>query len=268
MERRLIGFLSDFGMADYYVAAVKGVIYSMCPEAEVVDITHEISSWGVGEACYVLSCCYRDFPPGTVFLAVVDPGVGTSRKPIVIESGGYFFVGPDNGLLTCVVPKPYRAWEIVRVPGGPRKTSYTFHGRDIFAPVAAFLACRGKVEEIGEEYAGPVEGALPEPLVEDDKFLAEVLHIDKFGNAALNIKESHLASLGAPSELVLDMGEGEVRIPFRRTFGEVPAGNLVAYIDSCGYLEIAVNQGSAAKKLKLKPGMRVGVKFFSATNTH
>jgi S-adenosylmethionine hydrolase len=261
MPRRIIGFLSDFGTRDYYVAAVKAVIYGMCPDAEVVDISHEVTPWSIQEACYVLSCCYEDFPPGTVFLAVVDPGVGTSRKPIIVQTEKFLFVGPDNGLLTCVAPKPYRAWEITRVPGERKKFSYTFHGRDVFAPVAAFLACGGRVEEVAREYGSPVDKGFLEPRIEDGMIHAEVLHVDRFGNVALNISEKHLEELGRPGGLVLKIGGVELAMPFGKTFGDVQPGELVAYIDSCGYLEIAVNQGDASRRLGVKPGSRLEIVF-------
>uniref|UniRef100_A0A7J3X9C7 SAM-dependent chlorinase/fluorinase n=1 Tax=Thermofilum pendens TaxID=2269 RepID=A0A7J3X9C7_THEPE len=248
----LVAFLSDFGYTDYYVAAVKAVIKRVCPVAEVVDVSHGVRSWSLLDGCYTLSCCFDDFPEGTVFLAVVDPGVGTPRRGLVVRSARYWFVGPDNGLLTCVASRdpPFRAWAIEKVPYA-RKRSYTFHGRDVFAPVAAYIACGGSPEEVGREVADPVALSLWEPEVVGNVIRARAVHVDNFGNVALNVGEELLGRLSAGygTSLRVRVPGGEHSVKIVRTFGEVEPGEAAAVINSCGFLELVVNQGSASRKL-------------------
>lgn len=259
---RIIAFLSDFGTRDYYVGAVKAVVHSLCPQSTVVDVTHEVEPWSVEDACYILRCCYDDFPSRTVFLVVVDPGVGTSRKAIILEHKGYLFVGPDNGLLPCAVGnKEFKVWEILRVPGARRKTSHTFHGRDVFAPVAAFLSCGGRPEEIGREYADPVLMDIEETILEEGWVKARVVHVDRFGNVALGVRPEKFFREYGPTRIRVAFDDHEVDVPFVRTFGDAPRGSLVALVNSCGYLELAVNMGNASEVLGLKPGRIVKIKF-------
>lgn len=260
---RLIAFLSDFGLRDYYVGAVKAVVKRLCPLCEVIDITHEVGSWSLLEAEYILSCCYDDFPEGTVFLVVVDPGVGTSRKAIVVKTRNYWFVGPDNGVLVGVAEREgsFKAWAIEKVPF-THKHSYTFHGRDIFAPVAAYIAQGGSVEDIGSPLTELVHLEKPPTGVADGKLSGYVAHIDKFGNVATSITGEMLRRAGADvgSTLLVSTPRGVHRLRLRRTFGEVAEGELFALVNSCGRLEFAVNKGSASEAMKAEVGDAVEVR--------
>uniref|UniRef100_A0A7C4BA13 SAM-dependent chlorinase/fluorinase n=1 Tax=Thermofilum pendens TaxID=2269 RepID=A0A7C4BA13_THEPE len=260
----LVGFLSDFGYADYYVAAVKAVIKRVCPAAEVIDVSHGVQPWSPPDGCYILSCCFDDFPEGTVFLAVVDPGVGTSRRGLIVQSARYWFVGPDNGLLTCVASRdpPFRAWSIERVPHA-RKHSYTFHGRDVFGPVAAYIACGGRPEEVGREVTDPAVLSIWEPEVAGSAIRARAVHVDSFGNVALNIREELLErlSIGYGAALRVRVTGGEYRVRLVRTFGEVKPGETAVVINSCGFLELVVNQGNASRKLGVSVGDSVEIEL-------
>lgn len=262
----LVAFLSDFGTKDYYVAAVKASMKIICPDVEIIDISHEVPPWSLLTGCYILSCCFDDFPPETVFLAVVDPGVGTRRRPLVVRSKRYWFVGPDNGLLTCTAEKdpPLNAW-VIENPPTSRKKSHTFHGRDIFGPVAALLACGGNPWEIGREYAELSRLSIWEPVVMEGAVVGRVVHIDRFGNAALNIRREFLdAHFGGLEErITLEIPKGSAEVPFKRTYGEVERGEPLALINSCGFLELAVNQGSAADLFGLAIGDTVVIRLGS-----
>lgn len=244
-----VAILTDFGQKDWYVAAMKGVIAKIAPSCPIVDITHEIPPGDTTAAAFVLSQCFHNFPSGTVFLCVVDPGVGTTRLPIILFNGDYHFVAPDNGLLTFVKQDIYRAFEIdpTRIPIRSG-LSATFHGRDLFAPVAACLAK-------GDQ---PLALARPIPEIKEIDvafFLAnklpahgQLVHFDHFGNGISNLV---LDSLD-PEELVLENG---IRFPFASTFGSVKTGRPVAYIGSGGLVEIAINNGSAREDFRLERGM-------------
>jgi len=259
----LIALLTDFGTKDYYVGAVKAVLKRFCPRAELIDITHEIDPWSLLDAEYLLNCCFDDFPDGTIFLVVVDPGVGTERRPIIVKTRRFWFVGPDNGVFAEVAAKdpPTSAWAIVRVPW-QTKSSHTFHGRDIFAPVAAFLACGGSVEEVGEQVKGIVHLRKPETSFKDRSLVGYVAHIDRFGNVATSIDSRLLqqagVSLGSTLHILVDGRRYTAR--FYRTFGEAAEGELIALINSCGVLELAVNRGRASDIIGVKVGTPLEIK--------
>ncbi|QOJ78405.1 SAM-dependent chlorinase/fluorinase [Infirmifilum lucidum] len=258
----LVAFMSDFGSKDYYTGAVKAVIKRVCPRAEVIDITHEVDPWSTLEADYLLSCCFDDFPPGAIFLAVVDPGVGTGRRPIIVRTSRYWLVGPDNGVFSSVIEKDglVKAWTISRVPY-QLKSSYTFHGRDIFAPVAAYLACGGNVEDIGLPLDKLVRLDKPETTLKDGRLLGYVAHIDRFGNVATSIDTALLSKAGISygSELEVLVGESSFRVKFVKTFGDAGEGELVALVNSCKVLEFAVNKGRASEYIAAKIGHRVEI---------
>ena len=238
-----IVLLTDFGLQDHYVGVMKGVILSRVPEATFVDLTHEVSPQGVREGAYLLAVSYRYFPVGTIFLAVVDPGVGTERRALVIRTEAHFFVGPDNGLFTLVLKRSrtaeIRAVEVerFRLP----EASFTFHGRDLFAPVAAEVLSGRPFEEFGPKISDPVLLEFPEPEPVPGGLRVPVLKADRFGNLILNLPAETLS--GRRFRVVV---EGR-RVPFVRTYAEAPEGEPLALIGSDGFLEIAVNQGSAAR---------------------
>ncbi len=235
--------LTDFGTRDHYVGVMKGVILSRVPEATLVDLTHEIPPQDVRAAAYELRVSYRYFPKGSVFLCVVDPGVGTERRALVIRAAGRFFVGPDNGLFTLVLKEEseaeIRAVEVERFkrPGA----STTFHGRDLFAPVAAEILRGRSLSAFGPRIEDPVRISFPEPEPVPGGLRVPVLRVDRFGNLILNLSSLELSS--ARFRVVV---EGR-RVPLVKTYAEVSEGEPLALFGSDGFLEIAVNQGSAAE---------------------
>ncbi len=245
----IITLLTDFGSADHYVAEVKGVLLSRAPDATLVDVTHGITPGDVRSAAYVLGRTWHRFPAGTVHLAVVDPGVGTSRAALAVSTSNHWFVGPDNGVFTPVLHGT--VVEAVALPT-PENASPTFHGRDLFAPAAAALSRGVPLDTLGEPFAGmPERLAFTEPHYEGKTVVGEVVYIDRFGSLVTNLT-TELVPVYATLEVEdLDLG------PLRRTFADVTAGGLLAYIGSGGAIEIAVRNGSAARRLGVGVGGRV-----------
>lgn len=258
---KVITLLTDFGTRDHYVAAVKGVILSRYPEVTIVDISHEVPPQDVAEAAYLLSCCWREFPESTVHLAVVDPGVGGERKPMALSAAGQYFVGPDNGIFTYVL-RETTAWvarEITDEKLFRRPQSPVFHGRDIFAPAAAALASGYNFENIGPLIDNPVELPLAEVLAEPNEIQAEVIHVDRFGNAVTNVRASHLEAAGiTPENMKLEISGKSVNAFFSHYAqgSESP----FALFGSGGYLEIAIKNGSAAEQTGTARGQRIVIK--------
>jgi S-adenosylmethionine hydrolase len=243
MPPPLITLLTDFGVRDYYVAAMKAVLLRSLPEANLVDVTHEVPPQDVLAGSFTLERAVASFPPGTVHLAVVDPGVGTDRRLLGVSVHDQLVVCPDNGLITWThrmfPPASFR-----QILWRPESPSHTFHGRDVLAPVAARLAGGEPFESLGPAVADPV-------LL--DVYPAtgptgQVLHIDHFGNATTSIPAA--IARGAADVLVNDTCVG----PLRRTYADVPPGQPLALIGSSDLLEIAVHRGSAARLLSVKVG--------------
>lgn len=243
MSRTTVTLLTDFGAADPYVSAMKGVILSLAPETRFVDISHEIAGCDILGGALALADAAPLFPPGTIHLAVVDPGVGGKRAPLLVASSGHYYIGPDNGLLSlaAVVPRTVRRLtneSFFRLP-----LSDTFHGRDLFAPVAGHLADGTAVEEFGSAVEAMVELELPVPVSSDGAVRGQVLTVDRFGNLMTNISA---ARLPGPAENCR-VGLGQQRIDgISTSYAGAGPGRLVALISSRGTLEIAVAQGSAA----------------------
>ncbi len=265
-ERRppVVTLLTDFGLQDYFVAAMKGVIYDICPEACVVDITHLIPPHDVIGAAFTLGAVYHEFPRWTVHVVVVDPGVGTARRPIVVVGDQHYFVGPDNGVFSVVYERePYiRVYHLTEEHFFRPSPSATFHGRDIFAPVAAWLARGVEPVHMGVPVEDFIRLKFPKPVPKDaNVYQGIVLHVDRFGNLVTNFDMAFLASiLGEDLRRRCQVILAQTRIPgLRRTFGEVPRGELVAYIGSAGFLEIAIHQGNAAQTLKATRGTEVSI---------
>ncbi|QJA06697.1 SAM-dependent chlorinase/fluorinase [Thermosulfurimonas marina] len=245
--------LTDFGLADHYVGVMKGVILSRVPEAVLVDLTHEIPPQDVRTAAYELWVSYRYFPQGSLFVCVVDPGVGTERRALLLETEGYLFLGPDNGLFTPLFLshrhfKLY-ALEVERflLP----EPSRTFHGRDLFAPAAAALLSGLPPEECGSRVSDPVLLLWPRPEPRPGGLKVPVLRVDRFGNLITAATREHLPERGFR---VLVAGR---EIPFAGTYAEVPEGHPLALWGSDGFLEIAVNRGSAAEVFGPEPEILV-----------
>lgn len=253
MIRPLITLLTDFGTADSYVAEMKAALLGAVPQATLVDLTHAVPPGDLRAAAYLLGRTWHRFPEGTVHLAVVDPGVGTARAALALAAGGHRFVGPDNGLFTPVLRDA--AVEIVTLPI-PATASPTFHGRDLFAPAAAALAGGTPLETLGEPFRGiPHRLSYREPHYEGKTMVGEVAYVDRFGTLVTNLTREMVPDYAVIEVEGLDIG------PLRRTFGDVPTGGLLAYLGSGGQVEIAVRDGSAARRLGLGVGGRIRVRL-------
>jgi S-adenosyl-L-methionine hydrolase (adenosine-forming) len=243
--RPVITLLTDFGTADGYVAELKGVLLSLAPDVQLVDLAHDVSAHDVELARLTVARYWRRFPEHTVHLVVVDPGVGTARAALAVESDRRFLVGPDNGVLSpALLLGDARAVSLAV----PAAASRTFHGRDVFAPVAAALASGATLDSLGEPFDAPIVRRTPEPVRRaDGAIVGEVIAIDHFGSAITNL-------LGVRHGVVAAGGRP---VPVRAVYADVPSGAAVALTGSSGLLEIAVRDGSAAQALNLARGATV-----------
>ena len=262
---RYLSFLTDYGLEDGFVAACHGVSARIAPHADVIDVTHLVPPGDVRRGAAVLAQTVPYLPPA-VHVAVVDPGVGTARRGVAVAAGDSVFVGPDNGLLSWAVTAAggaARAFSLTNRTLWLSQVTRTFHGRDIFMPVAAHLAADAELAEAGEEIdvGDLVTLPAPERLVRDLVAEGEVLTADRFGNVQLTITGADAAEIGVkPGGIVLvRCGHRQLTLPFRDTFGTVATGELVVYTDSAGLVSIAVNGGNAAQRLGLPPGARVSI---------
>jgi len=261
-----ICLFTDFGWDDSYVAQLKGVILTIDPGARLVDLTHSVAPYNIVEGSYLLDQCAQEFPAGTIFVAVVDPGVGTDRNPILIETTKEkYYAGPDNGLFAAVIQREglLHAWKLDKPEfyrGGD--LSHTFHGRDIFGPVAAHLAAGTSPGQLGTEMKTLDVTAMPEPTSTGSVLNTQVLHIDHYGNIILNLKAgSDLAAMLKLGNLVkVSIGRDSFSAPFVKTYGEVAKGRRLLLFGSSGRLEISVNQGSAAQQVHVEPGTSIYLK--------
>lgn len=258
-----IVLLTDFGIKDGNVGVMKGVIHNILPDAQIIDLSHSIRPQNIREASLILTRTYRYFPAQTVFVIVVDPGVGTARRPIAVEMYGYHFVLPDNGLLAPLLEQarqeqqPYTIVNLNNPQYWLENISNVFHGRDIFAPVGAHLAAGTALIELGDIIDDPVEIQFAKPAFTPDGLLGEVIHIDHFGNISTNILKKHL---GERTRLTVRLRGLEIPGLFK-TFGEQPPGELIALLGSTDYLIISEVNGSAAERLQAQPGDPVEVVF-------
>ena len=256
-------FLTDYGLEDGFVAACHGVAFQIAPNTRIIDITHLVPAGDIRRGAAVLAQTVRYLPPA-VHVAVVDPGVGTTRRAVAVAAGDSVFVGPDNGVLSWAVTESGGATAAVSLTNRALwldAVTATFHGRDIFMPAAAHLAAGTPLARAGGELdvASLVTLPRPESHVRDGAADAEVVTVDRFGNAQLSVTGADAERAGfVPGVPVTLVWERQRRtVAFGSTFGEVAAGDLVAYSDSAGYVAIAVNGGSAAQRLGLVPGTRV-----------
>jgi len=258
--RPIVALLTDFGTRDHYVASMKGVILGLCPDATPVDVTHEIPPQDVLAGALTLEACYRDFPAGTIFLVVVDPGVGSSRRRLAAEGGGYRFVAPDNGVLAGVFADapPERLVELSGTRYARPTISRTFEGRDLFAPAAGWLARGLDLAALGRPAEDYQRLEIPTPEVRSGELSGEVLLVDRFGNLITNIGRASLVEWAASRDVAVRAG-GESIGPVMTTYADVGRGALCALIGSTERLEISVNGGSAADRLALGRGARVVV---------
>lgn len=260
----LVALLSDFGLNDPYVGQMKGAVLSRCPTATLVDICHDVPPGDIRLGALHLLSSWPHFPADTVFLAVVDPGVGGARRAVAAEAGGYRFVGPDNGLL-CPAVKAIggASWVCLDRPEfHAAAISNTFHGRDLFAPVAAALATGRPLADLGSSLHDPVKLELPEPQPTDGGWTGEVLAIDRFGNAITNLTATQLPA--ATSGLMVFQVAGQLLTGPGSSYSDVLPGAATWLLGGQGFYEIAVRDGSAAEVL----GLCVGgaVKVFPASD--
>ena len=259
MTAPIITLLTDFGLEDTYVASMKGVILGSCPNARLIDVSHLIPPQDVRTGALLLASVYRDFPPGTIHLAVVDPGVGTDRRGLVLKADHYYFVGPDNGLFSWVLHEAtvWEAYHLERPEFWRAAVSKTFHGRDIFAPVAAHLGMGVPVQAFGP-LCKPQLAPWTDAAQTRAEILGQIIHIDHFGNAVTNVTRTALERLASPSSLAVRIG-GLTLAPIVETYGDQETGRVVALIGSSNRPEIAINQGHAAKTCGLRRGDPVSV---------
>jgi S-adenosylmethionine hydrolase len=261
---RIITLTTDFGTQDGFVGAMKGVILSVNPKALIVDITHEIEAHDVYSAAFTLRNSCRSFPKGTIHLAVVDPGVGSRRKPMLLHTERYFFLGPDNGVFSFVVEEGEKvnAFELTESKYFLTPPSHTFHGRDIFGPVAGYLSLGIDPGEFGPELHDCVKISLPSPIVSKSKIEGQIIHIDRFGNLITNIDAVSVDALRTRGDVRIDVGSITLK-NIAHSYSEVDEGSPLALMGSSGFLEIAVNRGNAHEKLGLKRGDRIRMELMS-----
>ncbi len=254
----VIALLTDFGLQDHYLGAMKGAILGICPEATLVDLVHELPAHDVARGALALEASYRSFPPATVFVGVVDPGVGSSRRAIALAAGGWLFVAPDNGLLTPVLDA--HAGAEVRLLANPalRRTpvSPVFHGRDLFGPAAAHLARGFPFDEVGPSVADPVRLPFAPAVHRPGSCEGTVLAADRFGNVTTSLTAGDLARLAQDPRAELQVEFAGRALPLVSTYSDVAAGEPCAVVGSGGRLEIAVNLGRGDSL----PGCRAGAK--------
>jgi S-adenosyl-L-methionine hydrolase (adenosine-forming) len=253
-KRPVVTLTTDFGLRDPFAGVMKGVIVGICPEATVVDLSHAVRRHDVLEAQLVLEAAHRFFPSATVHLAVVDPGVGSRRRALAVESGGQYYVGPDNGIFTFALEGDWRAVSIESADHRLAEVSSTFHGRDVFAPVAAHLASGLALEALGPAVADPIRMEIPRATREGGQVCGVVIGTDHFGNATTSVSTADLAWLGPGPVGVL---VGEVLLSLVPAYSEVGEGAPGAILGSQGRLEIFVREGSAQAVLGLARGTPV-----------
>ena len=256
----VIALLSDFGSRDHYVGTMKGVLLGICPDVTLVDITHEIAPHDVLDGALQLAAAYRFFPTGTIFLAVVDPGVGSVRRGIAADLGDYKFVSPDNGLLTAVIREtpPKKVVELTERRYARPTVSRTFEGRDRFAPAAAWLAKGIQMAALGRNVPEIQQLDIPQPVVDDGQIRGAVLRIDRFGNLVTNLDRKTLERFSREAGVQIVAGGAPVG-RLVATYADIQPGEVCALFGSTDHLELAANAGSAADALGLTRGAPVHV---------
>jgi S-adenosylmethionine hydrolase len=260
---RVVTLLTDFGTADYFVGAMKGVILSINPEARIVDITHEIPPQDIQAGAFTLSAVYQTFPAATIHTVVVDPGVGSARRPILVYGGNQFFVGPDNGLFSFIVDREpeARVFHLTNENYFRQSVSQTFHGRDVFAPIAAALSKGVNAEQLGTEIKDYVRLDHLKPKQRDAQTIqASIIHIDRFGNCVTNLTREHVTDEMIARGVRLIVNGREIT-SLHRFFaeGRKATNELFAIWGSAGYLEIAAFRASAAQLLNCQRGQIITV---------
>lgn len=256
LRSAIITLTTDFGSKDIYAGVMKGVILSINPDAKIFDITHDISSHNIKEGVFLLNGFYQYFPKGSIHIVIVDPGVGSKRKGILVESDGYFFVGPDNGMFSYQIKKGLKkAIELSNKKFHLKDVSSTFHGRDIFAPVAAYLSIGIDSNEFGSEVK-EYEILDLDPEINNSEIDGEIIHIDKFGNLITNIRKELI--INKDFEILIK----DIKISnISKSYFEGKKEDILAIFGSSSFLELSVNMGRAEDKVGAKVGDRVKVRW-------
>jgi S-adenosylmethionine hydrolase len=257
MTRPVLTLTTDFGLADHFVGAMKGVILGICPRAQIVDISHGVTPFEIGEGAYLIAQAWRYFPRKTVHVVVVDPGVGSARRPILVEAGGHYFLGPDNGVLSMVyLHEKSKVRHVSNEKYFHHPVSQTFHGRDIFAPVAAHLASGVTPAGIGKVMQDYLKPEFEKPQRAGKRtWICRILKIDRFGNIVTNIHIKEFGDL-AQRNFTLALGPQSVTV-LARNYAECAPGELFLILGSGGYYEVSLSQGSAARQIKCEPGAAI-----------
>lgn len=250
-----ITVLTDFGLIDPYVGTMKGVMLSINPQARIVDITHEIEPQDIREAAFLIGDYYRFFPEGTVHVCVVDPTVGSARRPVVVAHQGHLFVGPDNGLFSLLYGNDASIREITDRRFMLKQVSATFHGRDVFAPVAAHLSRGIDLSEFGPLVGDPVILADLYPTEEDGVMTGQIVRIDRFGNAISNITDDRLKRFAGGRPMLIEIAD----LLFRQLSASYYEGTYTCLTGSSGYLEFGLFQGSLAESKRIQKGDKVRI---------
>lgn len=250
---RIITFATDFSLKSAFVGVCKGVIYSINPDVKVVDICHDIEAFNITSASLLLRSYYSYYPLGTIHICVVDPGVGSQRRKLIVKSNGHYFIGPDNGIFSTVLTEPFEAVSITNPKYVLDLYSPTFQARDVFAPVSAWLAKGVSMYEFGETALGLVRLPLPAVTMTDHELQGQVIEIDSFGNAITNIMRAHLPKRD------FKVFVNDIQVPFVSYYAQGLQG-LGCLINSSGYLEFFVYQSSAVKAYGLKIGDTVCIR--------
>lgn len=259
MSRPIITLTTDFGLTDPYVAEMKAVILGINPDARIIDVSHQIEKFNIKMGAFVLAAASPYFPKGTIHVAVIDPSVGTKRKPILIEAEKGFFIGPDNGVLALAAKKQgvKHVYEIANPKFMLPRISNTFHGRDVFAPAAAFISKGVQPSDFGPEIRGFATPKFAKIVKKGDTLTGEVIHVDGFGNIITNFTLEHLEALNAKAVVRLKIKNTELALKLCRAYAEVEAQKPLAIIGSHDFLEISVNMGNAAKTFNVEVGDKV-----------
>ncbi|HEY1219881.1 MAG: SAM-dependent chlorinase/fluorinase [Bryobacteraceae bacterium] len=254
MRKPIVTLTTDFGLQDHYVGAMKGVILGICPQAQIVDISHQVKPFQISEGAFLLAQACSCFPPKTVHAAVVDPGVGSARRPILVEAAGQYFVAPDNGVLAMIyAAQPHKARAISNQRYFRQPVSRTFHGRDIFAPVAAHLAAGLAAPRLGKRIDDYLRPAFLKPQRSGKRtWSGQILHIDRFGNIVTNFHASDFPDLETRN-VSLTIGPQQVSV-VARNYAECSSAELFLIVGSSGYVEVSVSQASAARVIGCETG--------------
>ena len=259
--RPLITLLTDFGDRDYFVASMKGVILAIHPDVHIVDLSHQVASHQIEEAGYILHSCYRSFPEGTIHVCVVDPGVGSARRAILVATSCYYFLAPDNGLLSRVLRDEHHV-EIRQIADAQfrlRSEGATFDGRDLFAPVAAMVSKREPVSSFGPVINDPVTHSIADPIRQSHALLGQIEYVDRFGNLISNITASHIQEFQTSAgrqHLTIHVGTCAIH-GLVASYSEGRCGSPSAIINSCGKLEIFLDRNSAAQFMHIGVGAEI-----------